>query len=456
MKAENIVLIVHYFPPMNASGAKRMEAMSKYFTRAGRNVTVITTAKSERDGCELTEQAPVGVSVHEIDWLGRKAKSEPPSEAAIPHRLTKRGRTIRRLKDIVMRWFGQLPDPRLPFTLSMLSPFLNRNTKDSLRSADIIVATCPPWPPLLAAVFARWRFRKPIVLDYRDQFSMCHEMAGSRFAKMLEVLTDKFLARRASAVVAVSQPMADYYARFHPRTTAILNGYDPDSLEKSKRQVAWRPRATGRPLVVRYMGITTLGRIPRRLLAALRALYGEGRLARDSVRFEYYGEPQLMREVVEQEFSEIAFFFEFLAPVSYQQSLELIVTADHLLFCENGLPSRPGEEASASGILTTKLFEYLASGRPIIADISPNTLAGSFVKRGGPGHFVSDATDDFHALLTSDHFWNPPSCEIGPFVRSLSRAGQADQYLEVLDQIVSGGALAGTQAVRRHQAALHV
>lgn len=51
----HIVLIAYYYPPINSSGAKRAEALSKYFCAFGHHVTVITTRKTRADGdCPTT------------------------------------------------------------------------------------------------------------------------------------------------------------------------------------------------------------------------------------------------------------------------------------------------------------------------------------------------------------------------------------------------------------------
>lgn len=433
--ARNIVLFLHYFPPMNASGGKRMEAMSKYFSRAGRNVTVLTTPKSEADGCDLTETMPEGPTIYEINWRGRLSKSRMPAPNATPYRQTRSAKLLRRVKDVVMSWFGQLPDPRLPFAFAFLSPFMAPQVRAALRDADVLVATSPPWAPMLGALFAKWRFGKPLVLDYRDQFSLCHEMPGGPLAKRLELATDRFLTARAAAVVAISEPMARYYSGMNARVTAIPNGYDSERVDEVARRGGWTPRPPAEPLRIRYLGMTKAGRIPRRLLAALvakRALLDQG-----GAIFEYYGHPQLLSEVIEREYPMLAPFFRFLPGVPYIESLELMATADHLLFCENGVAPRPGREASASGILTTKLFEYLASRRPVIADISPQTLAATFIARASPAHFVSDSVERFEAFLESDRFLNPAPVEINSFVRSLSRAAQANDYLGLLDEIAA-------------------
>ena len=46
----NIASVAHYFPPINSSGAKRFEAMTKYFAREGHRVAVFTTCKTGADG----------------------------------------------------------------------------------------------------------------------------------------------------------------------------------------------------------------------------------------------------------------------------------------------------------------------------------------------------------------------------------------------------------------------
>lgn len=434
--ARKIVLLVHYFPPINSSGGKRMEAMAKYFARSGRDVVVITTRKSESDG-EFTEAAPPNVKVIELDVFGRTTKSVrsrvPNKTVALDEKTLKR-----RIKNFVMRWLGQVPDPRLPWAAALAYPRLSPEVKGALSSANIIVATCPPWPPLLAAVLAKKRYKKPIVLDYRDQLSMCHEMPGGRFAKALELRLDHFLCHRADALVTISEPMAQYYSTFKKPVAVVLNGYDPEPLALAKAVSPWRPRSDGKPLVLRYLGLVSEGRIPRGLLKALDSAIQQGSVAPEAVKFEYYGEARLMHRFLQQKHPLLVGMFLFHQRVSYARAMELAVSADHLLFCENGVPPLPGEDQSAKGILTTKLFEYLASGRPVLAHISPQTLAGSFIVRASCRHFVSESAADFGKLLQAPEFWNPSPVEEGPFVRTLSRASQADGYLQVLDAVAAG------------------
>lgn len=431
--AQNLVLIVHYFPPVNSTGGKRMEAMAKYFARAGRSVTVITTQKRAGDGV-FSEQVPEGVRLLEMNAMGQLAPSVPGSAPAAGPSPAKGGGLGTRIKRLVQRWFGQLPDPRLPFALGFLSPWLAPEIKTALQQADFVVSSMPPWPTHLASLFVKWRFARPIALDYRDHFSENHIMAGSAGAKWMETQVDRYLARRADLVVVISQPMADYYVGFNPKVKVILNGYDPEAFDAARLALPPAGERSGGPIVVRYLGAISRNRIPRALLAAVQRLVQEGRLAADALRFEFYGECSLLQAYVDEHHAALRGMFVFAASVPYQKALQLMLTADYLLFSETSDQS----SLSAKGVLTTKLFEYLATGRPILAEIATDTEAGRLMLGTGGAHIVSDSTDDFLVHLTSPAFRAGAPSTQGEAVSALSRRAQATDYMDLLDAHVHG------------------
>jgi len=426
--ASRIVFISHYFPPINGVGAKRVEAMAKYMARAGRSVTVVTTRKTAADG-DFTEGFPDGIIVHQINWLGRVCDSFRLLDKR-GYGTTVRARAMRGVKKLVMRMFGQLPDPRLPFALGFLSPFLSRDVRRTFESADIVVGSCPPWPALLAAVFVRWRFGKRVVLDYRDHFSECHEMPGTPLAKAIERWVDRALAGSVDGLITVSEPMALYYGKFNPRVAVVLNGYDPEVVDNVRKDVRWQPRGVGSPLTIRYLGLITPGRIPRNLLAALLRIQGRKHVSESSVRLEFYGDCAILEDTLRKEYPSLLGMFTFHPAVPYREALGLMVTSDYLLFSETSFRG----SLSAQGILTTKLFEYLACGRPLIADIDPETLAGRLIRKAGQQH-VSTRVESFEEHLLHPDFWNPIDTVDHPFVKTLSRPLQAEQYLRELDGV---------------------
>ncbi|MFO0254943.1 MAG: glycosyltransferase [Betaproteobacteria bacterium] len=421
-----IVFIVHYFPPVNSSGAKRVEAVSKCMAAAGHLVTVITTRKTSSDGA-FTEKLPVGVDVIELNRLGRERPSILTGDQFEPM-YTGKPSWKRRIKDLVMKWFGQLPDPRLPFALSIGMPWLAKRAHAALEKADVVVGSSPPWPLLLAATIAKRRFGIPCILDYRDHFSECHEMPGGRFAKWLERHVDRWLLRKADHVVAISGPMAAYYRTMSPTVQTIMNGYDHEVLEAARQQA--RP-SEGRTIVIRYMGIVSPGRVPHNLLQALVRFAAEDPQRFSQLRIEFYGNAALVNECLQNEYAPVRSAFHFFEAVPYVKSLQLMVEANYLLFSETS----SNATLSAQGILTTKLFEYIGSGRPILADIAPETLAGSLLLEIGTEHVVANNPEAFLVSLRSESFYQRRPDEVSPNVWKHSRQAQAQEYTRLAEQV---------------------
>ena len=378
VKLLKIVFIVHYFPPVNSSGAKRAEAMTKYLSALGHQLTVITTRKTSADGTFSEKPAP-NVDVVELDRRGREARSVETRDRFEP-RFGSRPSFKRRVANLVMRVCGQLPDPRLPFALSFANPWLAGRASSALREADIVVVSTPPWPMLLAGAIASRRFGVPCVMDYRDQFSGYHAMPGSGLAKWLERLVDRWLVRRAAHAVTISEPMARYYRAFAERVTTIMNGYDEELLD-AMRGSRSAPRSD--VVAIRFMGSVAPESVPHNFLKALIELQQlqPERFARLSI--EFYGTAKLIQDALDKRYPSIRSAFSFHPFVPYRQSLQLILEADFLLFSETSSKA----SLSAQGMYSTKLFEYIGSGRPVIADISTDTLAGTLLVEAGPPQY---------------------------------------------------------------------
>lgn len=427
----NIAVLVHYFPPINSSGAKRFEAMTKYFARAGHKVAVFTTSKTGADGA-FTEAIPEGVELYELNGFGR-LKPSVQSTVRFQDMYAEKPSLGRRLKGWIMDLFGQLPDPRLPFALSFGSPLLDKAAGARLRQADVVIGSCPPWPLVLASLIVSRRFGPLCIMDYRDPFSDCHEMPGGRIAKYWERVIDGFLVRRADAVVAISKPIADYYRKFNTRVSVILNGYDHEVVEQAATAGQWRAKQNGEPIIFRYMGLVSPGRVPHNLLKALDKMVIDKAALLERLRFEYYGPGDVMRRTVEQVYPALAPMFQFFENVPYVESLSLSLQADYLLFCETSSK----HNLSAQGILTTKLFEYIATGRTIIAEIEPSTLAGSLIREADDDHIVTTDQTVFENFFASDGLFNPRPSRPSAIAKRLSRQHAAGQYIELIDSMVS-------------------
>jgi glycosyltransferase involved in cell wall biosynthesis len=224
--------------------------------------------------------------------------------------------------------------------------------------------------------------------------------------------------------------MEEYYKQFHHAVTTIENGYDNEAFERAKlidlQDVP--TRIAGK--VIRYMGTVMRDRIPRNFLSSLSAMPSQ---VRQTLLVEFYGESKMLHDVIQVEFPDLMGCIEYKKKVPYLESLNLMLRADALLFMETSSSS----SLSAKGVLTTKLFEYLAAGRPIVADIAPETLAGQVIVNSGLGLVCSNdpcvIANALQKLLTGNYAVTPNAHYISTF----SREAQAKRFEQVLQDITN-------------------
>lgn len=328
---------------------------------------------------------------------------------------------------------GQLPDPRILFPLGIISKNLDPKVCSELESADIFVSSFPPWPMHLAAMFAKRRFGKPWIADYRDQFADNHIMSGIWPFTAVEHWLDRKMLAAADVVTTVSPPMRKYYAAFHPNVVSIENGYDDEMIDAARMTLVPEPR---KYLVVRYLGSVVKGALPVNFVKAVAKLAALAHTC-DHLRIEVRGDTHLLESYVCRTAPHlIGEWFHFLPKVSAAEAIQQMLAADALLFASTSDMS----SLSAEGVLTTKLFEYLASGRPIIAETSNLTLAAHYIRESSGQHVISMNADEIAAALQCIKSGTP---DIPPnaFVKGLTRVRKAAEFEAAADQGVGSNSI---------------
>jgi glycosyltransferase involved in cell wall biosynthesis len=432
-----IIFISHYFPPLNSSGARRIQSFSHYLSSMGHQITVISTKKTRRDGL-LTEAIPWQVGLIELNGFGRASSSEifeaisHYSNGVVPNR-SLIGHLLLQFKRAVAKTTGQLVDHRLVFAIQFAYPWLDESVKKALRESDIVMSTSPPWPVHLAGLIVKKRFLKPWVADYRDQFSGSHIQSGSPWFQRREVDLEFWLLKSAKAVITISEPMKEYYQQFHHSVFCIENGYEEKLFEEVIQENAMQLRLKNSPpteLTVRYMGTITADRIP---LAFFKALVGVNSKSGLPVIAEFYGESNLLLKAISQIIPEVKPFVRLCHQLPYAAAIRAMYQADALFFIETSNFS----SHSSRGVLTTKLFEYLAARKPIIAEISGKALAASYIKRAKAGLVISEDAKEIESALLMLREGKLNSERDDTFIDGLSRRLKAVELERIFGKIVN-------------------
>ncbi|MBL8734585.1 MAG: glycosyltransferase [Planctomycetes bacterium] len=369
----HVLLLAHYFPPDGGPGAQRPRSFARHLPGLGVRCTVLTRAVPAQRGDFDPADAEGLDAVREADVVRAAATTWPELHGA----LLQAGERL-----------------------------------DAADRPDIVLATMSPFQLAPVALELGRRFGVPTVLDLRDPWALDGVLDyRSRwhwrraFAGMRAALTaaDGVIANCEESRRAIVAAMPS----LRERTVAIPNGWDALDFAGPAPVVEPSPvlrlvhggsflcselYAGERPLR-RLLGwlrhrpepIDPRGRTPAPLLAALRHLRERGDPAGSAVRLVIVGRPDaaLRRCVAE---SGVADLVELTGYLPHAATVRCLREADALFLTLHGLPA--GRRAR---IVPGKTYEYLASGRPLLAAL-PAGDARDLVA-SAPHTFLADPCD---------------------------------------------------------------
>jgi glycosyltransferase involved in cell wall biosynthesis len=402
----NVLLISHNFPPLNRIASNRPYGWVRALVDAGDTVTVLTSRKTARHGDLSLEYDSAGFETLEI------AAPEPFRFFACRAIWTLRG-AIRLLRTASRRRF------------------------------DVVISTHGPSPShLLGFWAARLHRGSAWVADYRDLWTGGRYGRRSRaLPRVLARWIERRILRRASLITTVSTGLSRALGAIAPGVPVqvIYNGFD-----LAPRAPEPRKAADGAPLVLSHTGTVYRGmRDPSPLFRALKTMLDRG-LDASRIRVCFAG-PDLgaVTEVARDLGVAASVSIEGLLP--RREALRLQDRSDLLLLLEDG-------RAAREGVLTGKLFEYLASGKPILA-IGPDGSSeiAAVLAETGAGTCVGTDVDRIADVLTgalrgeTGGFYAPDLEAIARY----SRERQARAFVKLLGTLRPGGGDARGSSPRR-------
>jgi glycosyltransferase involved in cell wall biosynthesis len=252
---------------------------------------------------------------------------------------------------------------------------------------DVFVTSSPPDSTHLLGLGLGPK-RPAWIADFRDGwlFEPLRDPFPTAAQRALAAALERRVALRADAVVAVSRPMVDDFAsRLGVRAELITNGWDP-SLVSSMTDSAQAPDP--RKFTLLHTGTVSgaWGRDPRPFLAALGQMADADPALAGSVEVLFAGmitagDQDLLRD------PRLTGIVRYIGFLDRSEIYSLQRAADALVLITSG----------NAGEATGKLFEYLGSGRPIIA-LAEGNEAARIVAETGTGVCVPPR--DVNAIAT--------------------------------------------------------
>lgn len=345
--AHSVLLVTYWYPPAIGAAAERLESFARYLPEHDWNVHVLT-AKRESSAPEYD-----GVTVHPV--------TDP---RATP------GRTFADYnpREQPSRWKDRLRDYVFPdrFRSWQKDAFARGQSLLTDQKIDVILASFPPASAVQLAMRLHVDSKTPLVLDFRDNWIGPGGYNPQR-KKALDAHLD--LQRQAldaaTAVIAVSDAMADHMAKEHNRDRAqilvIPNGYEPAETDqgvvrpKQDGDVSTEP--TGRAaktVTIAHVGTVIRRNRPDLFFAAVAKLKEAQHPALDGVRFKFVG--NLSRDYLSE--AGLSAIIQTTGLVPRDLAGAERQGADALLLLTGNYVGQWGYSA--------KIFEYIQTGRPIL------------------------------------------------------------------------------------------
>ena len=424
---KRVLIISYYWPPNGGAGVYRWLKMSKYLPEHGWQPIIYTPSNPERaaDDPELLKDVAADLSVWkrpitEPFSLYKRFTGKAKDAKVQTAFLSEEGRTG--WKEDLALWVRSnffIPDARVWWVRPSV-----RYLKERLRveRVDAIVTTGPPHSMHLIGRALKRALGTPWIADFRDPWTgidFYRQLKLSAWADAKHKRLERSVLSEADRVLAVSWSNAQELGELGGRAVQVItNGYDEADVPRNATPV-------DNAFSLVHVGSMSATRNAPGLWSALRSLCDTDPAFAARFILRFVG--PVDRSVIESiEAAGLGAHVERIGRVGHDEAMLHMQRARVLLLSINNVPN-------SAGILTSKMFEYLSVGRPVLA---AGAAGGDVARILHPPHVVTG-----HAPSPSDAERIRAVFDIGALppadITRYSRRHLAGEVAAVLDRTVN-------------------
>lgn len=387
-----VLYLSFYFPPSRASGVYRARATANHLAAQGWDVTVLAAP------LKFLREAIGSVDEKLADTVDDRIRVERPRlNQFIWERDVRRFSRFRQAMPVTARYIYDLgqrvfPEHYASWGWASVRKALRLHARAPF---DVVLATGNPFVSFAAAWLFRRLTRVPYIVDYRDSWTLDLFEDEPAFPDDHPVWAwERRVLRGASRAVFVNEALRGWHAERYPevadRMMVVPNGWDPELLTVGEETPA--PAGTAGPLRFSYVGTVTNRQPVDEMVEAFRLARQHPDLADATLNvFGHLGffkgsdvalMEQLGLDPAANRTEDAASGVRYRGPVAKTDVARAYAESDVLVFLAGG----------ARYVTSGKIFEYMASGRPIVSVHAPG-IAAAEVLRGYPLWFNADSLD---------------------------------------------------------------
>ncbi len=431
---KKVLVITYYWPPSGGAGVQRWLKFVKYLRQYGWEPVVFTVEDGEfpeRDN-SLLKDVPDGIEIirepiKEPYLLYKLFIGRGKKEKIHAGFLTEKKKNSL-LQNIAVWIRGNffIPDARMLWikpSVNKLQKWLTQNKVDAL------VSTGPPHSCHLIAMKLRKLTGIPWLADFRDPWTKIDyykDLKLTARADRKHQRLEREVISYADAVVTVGKTMQEEFATLVSRDIdCITNGYDDDDITKENV-------VPDTEFSIAHVGTMVKTRNPVALWKALSELLEEESGLKSHLLLKLVGKVDVAVQESLTQFG-LHTYVKFTDYLNHDDVVKVQRQSQILLLVIN-------RTHNAKGVLTGKLFEYMAARRPVIcigpvdgdaAEIVNETQCGKAVDYDDVNSLKKIVRDYYMQYL--QHRLNTSSVNVEKY----SRRALTEKLVQVLDRIVS-------------------
>ena len=400
--ARKVLMVAYVFPPIAYVGTYRTIRFCRYLPENGwfpHVLTIEETSDLDND-YRLFDRLPEEIQIYRTktvdfwrNWEKRRARKKPAANLEKKSVLNAEkinhvappflNRLKQKLKDFIWA-LVTTPDHMvfwIPFGVVKGAKILQRE------KCDVIYTTSPPHSEHIIGYILSKIFNKKWVADFRDPMLDSSGYSPSPIRYGIDKFLEKLVVKNAHKVIIISRSYLEkMYSRYpwaQKKFVVLPNGYDPEIYYSARVEPF-------KKFTIIYAGSFYANRKPDFFLKGLKEWLSKRPEIRNTVQVIFYGQAmEKAKQIVESEQLRDVVQFPGMIP---QDELIPKQKGAHLLLLIIGF------DPESRGTVTSKVFEYMACHRPILA-IIPEGDAADILREYEKLYWI--AQEDLNLLIDS-------------------------------------------------------
>ncbi|MCJ8321272.1 MAG: glycosyltransferase [Colwellia sp.] len=369
---KRILMVALDFPPCKSAGVQRTLKFAEYLKDFGWEPIILTVTNSAHETVDESQLVPEA-----IKYVYRSFSFNASRDFSI------KGKYLSILKEPDRWWTWKFT--AVPLGKKLIKEF----------SPDIIWSTYPvSTAHHIASKLAKWS-NIPWIADYRDPVQSRYDGSAERLFNLAQKIEKKTLLN-ASKVVFTTKQASMLYQYLYPelkltKFSVIENGYDEGnfiSLNTDTDTDTDTEHNNSKFTLLHSGAVYENGRNPSLLFQALSSLKEQKKISSENFQLVFRGisKDAYIQQILALNINDL---LVFLPSIDYMDSLKEMMEADGLLLIQGPLFNNqiPG-----------KVFEYIRSGRPILAYTSQNGATGQLLQDVEES-YCADSLDDLELSI---------------------------------------------------------